>query len=266
MKNVAASAIFMAAACVVSHANAAEPVTLATVSPPAAIAHDEPHAKVFSLERAARSLDTAALDWQKSHACTACHTMFPYLMARPWLNPLSPQSPEVRQFFEEIVAGKREAMPSYACKDVDGAVAVGVAAAMAINDRWTTGKLHPLTRQALDRMWTVQRSDGGWEWPFRETPPLTINEHYGVTLAAIGAGMAPEEYVKSPAAQTGLQGIRHFLRRTTAVSLHQRAMMLWASVYIDDLLSGDDQAEVLSALMGVQRPDGGWSLARLGDN
>jgi squalene-hopene/tetraprenyl-beta-curcumene cyclase len=182
------------------------------------------------------------------------------------LNALSPQSAEVRQFFEEIVVGKREAMPSYTCKDVGGAVAVGMAAAMAINDRWTTGKLHPLTRQALDRMWTIQRSDGGWEWPFRDTPPLKIDEHYGVTLAAIGAGMAPEEYAQSPAARMGLQGIRRFLRQTTAASLHQRAMTLWASVYIDDLLSGDGKAEILSTLMGVQRPDGGWSMASLVDN
>lgn len=266
VKNIAASAIFMAAACVVPRANTAEPVTLATVTPLPAIAQDEPHAKEFSLERAARYLDTAALNWQKVHACTACHTMLPYLMARPALKAVAPQSAEVRQFFEEIVVGKREAMPSYACKDIDGAVAVGVAAAMAINDRGMTGKLHPLTRQALDRMWTIQRSDGGWEWPFRDTPPLKINGHYGVTLAAIGTGMAPDEYAKSPAAKTGLEGIRRFLRRTTAASLHQKGMMLWASAYIDDLLSGDDKQEILSELLRAQRPDGGWSLANLVDN
>jgi len=157
-------------------------------------------------------------------------------------------------------------MPNYTCNDVDGAVAVGIAAAMAINDRCTTGKLHPLTRQALDRMWTFQRSGGDWEWPFRDTPPLKIDEHYGVTLAAIAVGMAPEEYVKSPAAETGLKGIRQYLRQTPAASLHQRGMTLWASVYIDDLLTGDDKAEILSALMTVQRPDGGWSLASLVDN
>ena len=123
--------------------------------------------------------------------------------SRPALNALSPQSAEVRQFFEDVVAGKREAMPAYTCKDVDGAVAIGVASSMAFNDRWTTGKLHPLTRQALDRMWMLQRADGGWEWPFRDTPPLKLNEHYGVTLAAIGAGMAPDDYANTPAAKAG---------------------------------------------------------------
>ena len=172
----------------------------------------------------------------------------------------------MRQFFEEIVTLKREAMPSYSCHDVDGAVAVGVASAMAINDRWTTGKLHPLSRQALERMWTLQRPDGGWEWPFRDTPPIKINEHYGVTLAAIGVGMAPDGYAGTPTAAAGLDGIRKFLRGTMAVSLHQKAMVLWASVYVDGLLSADAKAETARSLLSVQRPDGGWSLANLVDN
>jgi squalene-hopene/tetraprenyl-beta-curcumene cyclase len=137
---------------------------------------------------------------------------------------------------------------------------------MAMNDRGTTGKLHPLTRQALDSMWTLQRSDGGWDWPFRDTPPLKINEHYGATLAAVGAGMAPDDYAKSPQAQAGLEGVRRFLKKTSAVSHHQRAMALWASLYVDDILPPDAKAEVISNLMTIQRLDGGWSLASLVDN
>jgi squalene-hopene/tetraprenyl-beta-curcumene cyclase len=261
-----AGPILIVIACIASVSNAAEPTILESVESPAHIAPNEPYAKKFSLERAARYLDSAALDWQRTHACTACHTMFPYLMARPTLGSVSPQSAEVRQFFEEIVAGKREAMPDYSCKDVDGAVAIGVASAMALNDRWVTGKLHPLTRQALDHMWTLQRSDGGWTWPFRDTPPLKIDEHYGVTLAAVGAGMAPGDYANTPKAKAGIEGIRRFLRRTTAVSLHQKAMLLWASIYVGDLLSTEAKAEILANLMDVQRPDGGWSMANLVDN
>jgi squalene-hopene/tetraprenyl-beta-curcumene cyclase len=245
---------------------ATEPTTTEPVESPAEIAADEPRAKEFSLEQAARYLDSAALDWQNTHACTACHTMLPYLMARPTLSSVSPQSAEVRQFFEDVVAGKREAMPNYACDDVDGAVAVGVASAMAINDRWVAGKLHPLTRQALDRMWTIQRTDGGWTWPFRDTPPLKIDEQYGASLAAIGSGMAPDNYAKTPAAKAGIEGIRRFLSKTTAVSLHQKAMRLWASVYVDDLLTAEAKGKILESLLDAQRPDGGWSMANLVDN
>lgn len=251
---------------VVGQENDLRPITLENVLSPPVIAPDEPFAKVFSLERTAQYLDTAALHWQKTHACTACHTMLPYLMARPALNPLSPQSAEVRQFFEEVVSGKREAMPDYTCKDVDGAVAIGIASAMSLNDRWATGKLHPLTRQALDRMWTLQRADGAWQWPFRDTPPLKLNEHYGVTLAAIAAGMAPDDYANTPTAKAGLAGVRRFLSTTKPVSLHQSAMLLWASVHVDQLLSADAKAEIVSSLLEVQRSDGGWSLASLVDN
>src|SRR5579872_4519 len=149
MKMIGAAALLWLSARLV----AAETVTLDNVDPPAEISADEPFAPAFSLEQAARSLDTAALDWQKTRACTACHTMLPYLMARPALSSISPQSAEVRHFFEEVAAGRREAMPAYSCKDLGGAVEVGIASALAMNDRQTTGKLHPLTRQALDRMW-----------------------------------------------------------------------------------------------------------------
>ncbi len=261
-----AGQILIVTACIAAVTTAADIIAAESVESPADIAPDEPYAKEFSLERAARYLDSAALDWQRTHACTSCHTMFPYLMARPTLNKVSPQSAEVRQFFEEIAAGKREAMPDYSCNDVEGAVAVGVATAMALNDRWRTGKLHPLTRQALDRMWTLQRADGGWTWPFRDTPPLKIDEHYGVTLAAVGTGMAPDDYANSPAANAGMVRVRRFLKKTPVVSLHQKAMLLWASVYVGDLIGAEVQARILADLLDVQRPDGGWSMANLVDN
>ncbi|HVC94377.1 MAG TPA: squalene--hopene cyclase [Pirellulales bacterium] len=245
---------------------AAEPLTLETVEPPPEISPDEPLAREFSLERAAWALDSAALSWQKAHACTACHTMLPYLMARPALEAVSPSSGEVRRFFEEVVAGNREAMPDYACHDVEGAVAIGVAAALALNDRATTGKLHPLTQQALDRMWTLQRTDGSWESPFRDSPPLKLTEQYGATLAAVAAGMAPDDYAKTTAAKVGLDKIRRFLNSTPQVTLHERTMTLWASVYLEGLLPIDARDETLSLLMTAQRPDGGWSMATLVDN
>jgi squalene-hopene/tetraprenyl-beta-curcumene cyclase len=266
MKNFGACTILLAAVLFAEAARSAEPITLDNVGPPAAIAADEPRATGFSLDQAARSLDTAALDWQKNRACTACHTMLPYLVARPALSGVLPQAPEVRQFFEEVIAGKREAMPDYSCHDVEGAVAVGIAWSMALNDRATTGRLHPLTRRALDRMWALQRPAGDWEWPYRDSPPLKIDEHYGVTLAAIAAGMAPDDYGASPAGQAGLERIRKYLAKKRPVSLHQRAMTLWASIYVDRLLSADEKAAARDAILDVQRPDGGWSLGNLVDN
>jgi len=246
-----------------------EPITLANVEPPADISADERLAKTFSLQNAAQHLDRTALSWQKDHACTACHTMLPYLMARPALEGVLASSGEVRQFFEEVVAGQREAMPGYTCQDpeaVRAAVAIGTAAALAMNDRGTTGTLHPSTRQALESMWKLQRADGGWDWPFRDTPPIKFRDHYGVTLAAIAAGMAPDDYGKSEGAIQGLARVRRYLLETPTASLHERGMLLWASVVVPDLLDSATQRQIVDELLAMQRPDGGWSMASLVDN
>ncbi len=244
---------------------AGDGLTLANVPEPPPLTADEPLARAFSLKHAARSLDIAALHWQKTRKCAACHTLPPYLMARPYLAALSPEPPEVRQFFETIVEQRREGEPSLPGDSVS-AVVIEVAVALAFHDRATTGKLHPRTRQELDRMWTLQRPDGGWEWPFRDTPPLKSDEHYGATLAALGVGLAPEDYARTAAARKGMAGVRKFLRAHPPTSLHQKAMLLWAGQHVEGLLAPNEKEQTLSELTAAQRPDGGWSLAGLVDN
>jgi squalene-hopene/tetraprenyl-beta-curcumene cyclase len=244
----------------------APPLTLENVGVPPEIAPDEPLAAGFSLAAAARSMDTAALFWQKSRSCSACHTMVSYMLGRQALKSVSPRAPEVRAFFEEVAAGVRNPMPDYQCGDVDPAVAITIAAALAFDDRLGTGRLHPLTRKALDRMWEFQREDGAWVWPFRDTPPLKLREHYGVTLAAIAAGMAPDGYAAGEPARIGLAKLAGYLREHPPESLHEEAMLAWASTLTPDLLSGDERRAIIERLLSVQRPDGGWSLASLVEN
>jgi squalene-hopene/tetraprenyl-beta-curcumene cyclase len=246
-------------------ASAGEPLTLANVPAPPPLVADEPLARAFSLERAARSLDISALHWQKTRKCAACHTLPPYLMARPYLAVVSPEPPEVRRFFETIVEHRLEGEPNLP-KDGVAAVVIEVAAALAFHDRATTGKLHQRTRQELDRMWALQRPGGDWEWPFRDTPPRKSDEHYGVTLAALGAGLAPDGYSRTEAAWRGLAGVRKFLKAHPPTSLHQKAMLLWAGTHVEDLVTPKEKEQTLSELKAVQRPDGGWSLASLVDN
>lgn len=242
-----------------------EPVANDNVSAPPALSADEPLIETFSLELAARSLDMTALHWQKTRKCAACHTLPPYLMARPYLSGVTPEPPEVRRFFETIVEQQLEGEPALP-KDGVSAVIVQTAAALAFHDRATTGKLHPSTRKQLDRMWTLQREDGAWEWPFRDTPPIKSDEHYGVVLAVLAAGAAPEDYAKTPAAQQGLVGIRKYLAAHPPHSLHQKAMLLWGSAHDPGLISVEDKTLTIQQLIAVQRPDGGWSLANLTEN
>jgi squalene-hopene/tetraprenyl-beta-curcumene cyclase len=237
-----------------------ELVTLKNVKAPTANRKDEPMAEKLSLTKAGHFLDSAALNWGKTHGCFSCHSNLSYLYARPHLAEDAPAQAEVRQGLEDLV-GKRwpDKGPRW---DTEVVVA---AAALAYNDSATTRKLHPLTRTALDRMWTVQRKDGGFSWYKCNLPPMEIDDHYGATLAAVAAGVAPEGYAKTDAARKGLDGVRTYLKANPPTNLHHQAMTLWAASYVDGLLSADDRKRSVDALLAVQLPDGGWSASSLGN-
>ena len=104
---------------------------------------------------------------------------------------------------------------------------VATASTLAFDDA-RTGKLHPLTRQALDRMWTVQRKDGSWDWNKHRLPPQELDEYYGVVYAALGVGYAPDGYAKSEAAKVGVARLKQYLKDNPAPNLHHKTWLLWA--------------------------------------
>src|SRR5262249_22440851 len=150
----------------------------------------EPLAKAFSYDKGAEFLDAAAVNWSHARKCATCHTNVVYLLARPALKAKdSPAEAYVRKFFEGRVdkwdpADKR----SKSSRDTE---AVVTAVALAFHDAQTTGKLHPTTRKALDRMWTVQQKDGAWSWLKCVWPPMEHDDYFGAAFAAVGVGAAP---------------------------------------------------------------------------
>ena len=82
---------------------------------------------------------------------------------------------------------------------------------LAFNDAATTGKLHPVTRQALDKMWTLQREDGGWTWLKCDWPPMESDDHFGVTFARDWrrGRRARRAMPTRPRAKAGLEKIWH---------------------------------------------------------
>ena len=235
-----------------------DPVTLANVADPGRITADEPIAGTFSAAKAARNLDTASLHWQKTKSCVACHTNMVYLFARPALSSVSKDSGEVRDLFEEYVNERwKKAAPRH------GQDTVVVPAGLVLHDVQTTGKLAPRTREALEVMWRFQREDGGWGWRNDGFPPMEYDEHYGVTLAALITGIAPDGYASTKEAVKGLAKVRVFLKNHPPLSLHHRAMIAWTSRYVDDLMAGPQRTKTLAELLALQRPDGGWSTPGL---
>jgi squalene-hopene/tetraprenyl-beta-curcumene cyclase len=114
-------------------------------------------------------------------------------------------------------------------------------------------------------MWTLQRPDGTWRWPIEcKWPPSEIDEYYGVIMAALATGAAPGEYRQTPQAGQGLEKIRTYLRQNRAATPYQRALLLWTSRYLPDVLSETEKKNAIAQVLGLQRPDGGWSFAALG--
>lgn len=235
---------------------------------PTATKADEPIAKKFSYAKGAEYLDRATVQWANAHGCASCHTTYPFLMARPLLGDAkAPALVWARGFLEGRVAGwdrgkKGAGLPA----EDDEAVTeiVATAATLAFDDA-RTGKLHPLTRAALDRMWTVQRDDGSWNWNKHLLPPQELDEYFGVVYAALGVGIAPDGYAKSDAAKAGVDRLKAYLKKNKSPNLHHTTWLLWASLKLDGLMTAAERAGTAKRLLQLQRKDGGWNLPSLGD-
>ncbi|MDC0276061.1 hypothetical protein OAL00_03920 [Verrucomicrobiales bacterium] len=228
------------------------PDDLQTITP------DEPIAAEFSPAKAAQYLDQASLTWQKKKKCATCHTNMSYMMARPALSSFQKDSGEVRAFYEAYPNEHWKKKPP---SEKQGFWTIVVGTGLTFNDLQTTGKLSDVTREALDLIWTVQREDGGWRWPHCDYAPLEIDDHFGVTLAALTIGIAPDNYAETPAAKAGLEKLRGYLKNDPPKSLHHRAMLAWCSIRVDGIATDAERAKALEELMALQLPDGGWSTA-----
>ncbi|MEX0677466.1 MAG: squalene--hopene cyclase [Pirellulales bacterium] len=237
-----------------------EPVTLADAVEPAANTPDEPLAAEFSLERGKHFLDSAALVWQKKRDCMTCHTNYLYLLARPALGADDEAHRTVRKYAEDLVTTRwKDKGPRW---DTE---VVMTALVLAYNDALTTGKLHPVSREALDRMWTVQRADGGVDWISCGWPPFENDDEFGATMIALAVSVAPEKYADTQAATAGIKKLKSYLANTPMPTLHHRAMLLWADTYRPGWLKSDARNNCLDEILALQHEDGGFSIASLGD-
>jgi squalene-hopene/tetraprenyl-beta-curcumene cyclase len=237
-----------------AHARAEAPPAAADLVP---ATEDEPLAKAFSLEAAARALDASALHWQKENQCCQCHANFMYLIARPALAPLVPPAKEVREMFDSLV---RERWETKGLRYPSEAMVVAVP--LAFNDRQTTGKLQPLTRKALDRMLTHQRADGGWNG-IGGAERTFINEYEETLFAALGIGIAPDGYAETEAAARALAGIRKYAQAHPPQTPYQKGMLLWAARHAEGLMAEAERKKAAEELLALQRADGGWTLQEL---
>ena len=229
----------------------------------------EPVLERPSWSKAAAYLDAGAHAHEKN--CFACHATFAYLASRPALAAVdSVKAAAASVERETFLALQRSAAKSVAEKlgpdDKANRVtaAVMTAVTLAQHDA-AAGGLQPLTRKALDRIWDLQRADGGWNWIKQNEAPSGIDDHFGVTMAAIGVAAAPDGYAGTPQARSGLDGVRRYLYAHPPATMHQRAMLLLAAAHVEGLMSRHEMQQAADDLLSLQQPDGGWAMAGLGD-
>lgn len=221
---------------------------------------DEATAKTWSAAKAAEYLDGVGVNWTRDRQCVTCHTNMPYLFARPLLKDAPDDGwKEVRKFLEDDVTSW-----SNGGKPKGDAYVVATAAALAVSDARTTGKLHPATKAALDRMWTVQRKGGDWNWLKCEWPPLEHDDYYGAVLAAVAVAEAPGKYAETDKAKAGIKSLQAYFAKTPSPDLHHSAWLLWAAAKVDGLMTAGQKKDAVAELKKAQHKDGGWCLPSLG--
>jgi squalene-hopene/tetraprenyl-beta-curcumene cyclase len=218
-------------------------------------------------------------------ACVSCHTALPYALARSALRaPLAEHeasAPE-RRMLEQVTKRVRlwkEIEPFYPdqtrglpkTSESRGTEAILNAVILATHDAAATGTLSDDTRQAFDNLWPLQFKAGdqmgAWAWlNFHYEPwEASGSPYFGASLAAIAVGTAPGHYRETPAIQDRLKLLREYLQRgADKEHLFNRAMVLWASSKLPDVLTPAQVQHIGDALVSKQQTDGGWTTASLG--
>jgi squalene-hopene/tetraprenyl-beta-curcumene cyclase len=223
-------------------------------------------------------------------SCVSCHTVLPYVLARPVLRKLAGTETESEQE-KKLLSQIRMRVENW--KDLDsealglfydssarkkkqswGTEAVLNAVILAFDDR-IQGRSSPseTTKKAFSNLWQTQvpsgDEQGTWEWLDFNMGPWEWKEarYFGASLAAIAVGTAPGYYTagrdKDIDARVAL--VRGYLKDGfPRQNLHNRAWGLWAATQVEGILTKAGQKKVIDELLAQQHGDGGWNLSSLG--
>jgi squalene-hopene/tetraprenyl-beta-curcumene cyclase len=215
--------------------------------------------------------------------CVSCHTALPYALARPALRgPLGEHdaSATERRMLEDVTKRVRmwkEIEPFYPdqlrglpkTSESRGTEAILNAVILSTRDA-RAGSMSADGRQAFENLWPLQfktgERTGGWAWLDFHNEPWEApgSQYFGNSLAAIAIGSAPEGYASTPAIQERVKPLATFLRGGAEnATLLNRAMILWASAKIPDVLTPELRQRIIADLTARQQGDGGWATASL---
>lgn len=219
----------------------------------------------YSFADGVKAIVAAKEDWRRQRNCVSCHTNGWGLAAMPVIGPKA----------KEVSLG-REFAQQYLKKYLDGTVKpkgqhgstegmVATTAFLVMSDARTSGKLHKVSRQALDHAWELLDESGTWEdWLQCNWPPFESDAEFGPTLMLVALGEIRKATAISGVDQAKAELLMRYLRKNPPQSLHAKAMRLWAAKYWPLLMRNKAEAwKWHSELLQAQSTDGGWSMASL---
>jgi squalene-hopene/tetraprenyl-beta-curcumene cyclase len=230
---------------------------------------NEPIVREASVPKASHFLEAISLKWTRQNRCGTCHTNLAYMMARPFL------AERDKAIEKEI----RDELFAYLADYNPGPVApaeqydnnnvlwnrLPIASAIAIGDGEDGVAQDARTLKRFDDIWAMQEADGSFRWPKQPLPFLEGDPYFVDTLVALGAGYLPAGYLHTAAAAAGMKRLRRYLGAAPTQNLHNELLLMWASVKTPALMNAEKKASVTDKALSLQRNDGGWSLASLGD-
>ncbi|HTX76984.1 MAG TPA: hypothetical protein VMD29_12320 [Terracidiphilus sp.] len=242
---------------------------------------------------AARYLDSREQWWRnwdrdkRDHGtrCISCHTQATYALARPALRismgghePTDEETAmlaDVRKrvqnweqmlpFYSDEVYGKGKEIESRNAEAVLNAVILS-------NYDVEAGQQDDVTMLAFRHAWDLQTRTGpdagAWVWQDFNYAPWESKEsqYHWAALMAVQVAREPGSYATQQDVQEPLQALTGYLKtHYDAQPVLNKIVALWADARFPGILSTEQKRSLLEVIFRLQRADGGWSTAELGD-
>jgi len=219
---------------------------------------NEKERPVASVSQAVAFLDAVNQHWTGQRKCGTCHTNYPYLMTRRAMGGVdrSEEYAQVRSFVEKRALNWAKVPPTW------DAEVVSTAAALLWDDHLAMAPASDAARAAWDRMWKVQKADGGFSWLKCNWPPAEHDDYYGAIVAGMAVMVAPQPWQdqsKEPIAR-----LTKYLRGNQPDSLHHDLLRTWVLSRLGQPLDKPTTTKLIQAVRVAAKPEGGWSLVSLG--
>jgi hypothetical protein len=141
---------------------------------------------------------------------------------------------------------------------------VSTAAFLALSDARSGDEVHEATRHGLDHAWELLDESGTWDsWLQCNWPPFESDAEYGPTLMLVALGELQDAAKITAADQRAAKRLTDYLKENEPVSLHAKAMRLWAASHWSKAASSKDRRAWQEELLAARGEDGGWSMASL---